>query len=226
LLVVAGTFAPSVSAVLVTATKSGGAGVRALLGRFLKWRVGLGWYAVALFGPPALMLAAVGPYAALGGTVPDFPGPSQWPLIVVYFALMLLVGGPLGEELGWRGFALPRLQASRSALWASAVLGVVWAFWHLPLFFVPGLPQAQVPFVLFVVQIVALSVIFTWAYNGSGGSLPVVLLLHASVNTWVDVVPVLPEATGSLVPWALTTALACVVVAALVIVYGPSRLSR
>jgi hypothetical protein len=225
LLVVLGTFAPSVAAVLVAARK-GGAGTRALLGQLLRWRVGPGWYAVALFGPAALMLVAIGLHVALGGAVPDFPEPSRWPLVAVNLVLVLLVGGPLGEELGWRGFALPRLQARHGALRASVVLGVVWALWHLPLFAVPGAPQGQVPFLLFVAQAVALSVFFAWAYNGSAGSLPIVLLLHASVNTWAGALRILPEATGSLLPWILATALACLVAVALVLAYGSSTLSR
>ncbi len=225
LLVVLGTFAPSVAAVLVAARK-GGAGARALLGQLLRWRVGPGWYAVALFGPAALMLVAIGLHVALGGAVPDFPEPSRWPLVAVNLVLVLLVGGPLGEELGWRGFALPRLQARHGALRASVVLGVVWALWHLPLFAVPGAPQGQVPFLLFVAQAVALSVFFAWAYNGSAGSLPIVLLLHASVNTWAGALRILPEATGSLLPWILATALACLGAVALVLAYGSSTLSR
>ena len=226
LLVVLGTFAPSVAAVLAAARKGGGAGTRALLGQLLRWRVGPGWYAVALFGPAALMLVAIGLHVALGGAAPDFPKPSRWPLVAVNLVLVLLVGGPLGEELGWRGFALPRLQARHGALRASVVLGIVWALWHLPLFAVPGAPQGQVPFLLFVVQAIALSIFFAWAYNGSAGSLPVVLLLHASVNTWAGALRILPEATGSLAPWLLATALAYVVAVALVLAYGPSTLSQ
>jgi hypothetical protein len=226
LLVVLGTFAPSVAAVLVAASKGGGAGARSLLEQLLRWRVGPGWYAVALFGPAALMLVAIGLHFALGGVAPDFPGPSRWPLVAVNLVLVLLVGGPLGEELGWRGFALPRLQARCGALRASVVVGVVWALWHLPLFAIPGAPQSQVPFSLFVVQAVALCVVFAWAYNGTKGSLPVVLLLHASVNTWAGALRILPEATGSLLPWLLATALACVVAVALVLAYGSSTLSR
>jgi membrane protease YdiL (CAAX protease family) len=139
LLLVLGTFAPSIAAVLVAARK-GGAETRALLGQFLRWRVGAKWYAVALFGPAALMLVAIGLHVALGGAVPDFPEPSRWPLVAVNLVLVLLMGGPLGEELGWRGFALPRLQARHGALRASVVLGVIWALWHLPLFAVPGAP--------------------------------------------------------------------------------------
>ena len=226
LLVVLGTFAPSVAAVLVAASKGGGAGARSLLGQLLRWRVRPGWYVVALFGPAALMMVAIGMYVALGGAAPDFPEPSRWPLVAVNLVLVLLIGGPLGEELGWRGFALPRLQARHGALRASVVVGVVWALWHLPLFAVPGAPQSQVPFSLFVVQAVALSVFFAWAYNGTKGRLPVVLLLHASVNTWAGALRILPEATGSLLPWLLATALACVMAVALVFAYGSSTLSR
>ena len=94
LLVVLGTFAPSVAAVLVAARKGGSAGARPLLGQLLRWRVGPGWYAVALFGPAALMLVAIGLHVALGGASPDFPEPSRWPLVAVNLVLVLPVGDP------------------------------------------------------------------------------------------------------------------------------------
>jgi hypothetical protein len=89
---------------------------RELLEGLLRWRVHAGWYAFALLGPPILMLVAMAIHVALGGAWPDYPAASRWPLFAIYFVAVLLVGGPLGEELGWRGYALPRLSAR---VWAS-----------------------------------------------------------------------------------------------------------
>jgi membrane protease YdiL (CAAX protease family) len=93
--------------------------------------------------------------------------------------------GPLGEEPGWRGYALPRLQVDRSALLSSIILGLLWALWHAPLVLLPewrnDLPMG--PFlILYPLYIVALTVIFTWTYNGAAGSVLITIVLHASFN--------------------------------------------
>lgn len=110
--------------------------------------------------------------------------------------MILLVGGPLAEEPGWRGFALPRLEQQVGPLLGTLILGALWGLWHLPLFlFTPGYNGAGtgfagigLPFVSFVIGEVALSVIFTWVFNNTGGSLWLSMLLHASVNTIIGAV--------------------------------------
>jgi membrane protease YdiL (CAAX protease family) len=160
--------------------------MRQLLAGVLKWRVGLGWMLFATLSPIALFaVAAVIGYAtnrtwpdlALLGEVDYLPYLG----IVGAFILWLLTFG-VGEEVGWRGFALPRLQQSHSALTATLMLGVAWALWHLPAFFykdtyvamglAAGLP-------LLLLSILAASIVFTWLYNSTHGSLLMVILFHA-----------------------------------------------
>jgi membrane protease YdiL (CAAX protease family) len=187
-----GTFGPLISAVLLTRVESGWAGVRELLGRVRRWRLGIGWYAFVLFGPGAVYLLAMALTAALGGTV-DVAKIDPWYTVPLLFLLVLFVGGPLGEEFGWRGYALPRLQERRSTLAAALILGVVWALWHLPNWWIPVTEQYEnvrgngnYLFFIgeFVLVLVALSVVFAFVYNGTGESMLAPLLLHASFNTW------------------------------------------
>ena len=98
------------------------------------------------------------------------------------------------EEIGWRGYALPRLQARHSALVASLVVGVVWAFWHVPKFLTAGGGQDDSSFWLFLVGTVATAVLFTWVFNSTGGSLLTVTLLHASLSTVAEHICRLPTA--------------------------------
>jgi membrane protease YdiL (CAAX protease family) len=126
------TFGPLIAAVVVLALTRGRSGVRELLSRMVRWRVGLRWYAVVLLLPVALILVAVYMNVLLGASAPSAAELGQWPRLFLMFPLLLIFDGPLGEEPGWRGYALPRLQAGRSALAASLVLGAIWAFWHLP----------------------------------------------------------------------------------------------
>lgn len=93
-----------------------------------------------------------------------------------------LFSGPLAEEAGWRGFALPRLQAKYNALVSSLILGVIWCCWHIPLFFVPGSSQQGIPFPIYLMLVVTLSIYFTWLYNNTGGSLVICVLAHFCFN--------------------------------------------
>ena len=112
-------------------------------------------------------------------------------MLLVEFVRVLFLGGPLGEELGWRGFALPRLQGRHTALTSSVVLGLVWGLWHIPLYFVPGTGQYEITRsgngVAFAIGgaatwTIGLSVLFTWLFNQTRGSLLVVIGFHAAVN--------------------------------------------
>lgn len=216
-LVLLGSFGPTLAAMVLTVMSDGKIGLKRLLGRLLRWRVGLRWYALVLLGPPAVALVAAVLAAALGGPswgfggaqIPEgLPAPLAALLLAQAFLGGLVLGGPLGEEVGWRGYALPRMQGERGALTSALILGAVWAFWHLPLFFVAGTVQFFLPFVPFVVGFVSLSVVFSWAYNGSGGSILICLLLHSVVNFSAGVLAVVPvRASDTSLPFYVYTAL-------------------
>ena len=142
-----GGLGPLLAALGVTAHELGGAGVRALLGQLLRWRVHPGWYAVALLGSVALALAQVALVVLLtGAALPPLPPPSRWLAVPIAFLMTVLLRGGLYEEVGWRGYALPRLQRRWGALPASLLLGLIWACWHLPQWFIPGQGQDSQPF--------------------------------------------------------------------------------
>jgi membrane protease YdiL (CAAX protease family) len=142
--------------------------------------------------PFLLALAGYGLYLLLGGSPTEG---WQWssPLLFVATVLFIffLCGGQ--EEAGWRGFALPRLQARYSALLSSLILGVIWALWHLPNFFLPGTTQSELPILWFMLLVPALTVILTWILNNTRGSLLPVMLFHAAVNTSCAAAPGRPR---------------------------------
>ena len=167
---------PNLAAVIVTAAVSGGAGVLALLERVIRFRVGLVWYLLAL-----LLVPVGGVLIRLASGLPlvltTMPGLSMAATLGV-----LMITGALGEEVGWRGFALPRLLERFSPIVASLLLGAVWGIWHLPSFFVSGLPQAGLQIPVFLVGALSLSVIVTWMLIHARGSVFLSMLLHFSVN--------------------------------------------
>jgi membrane protease YdiL (CAAX protease family) len=158
--------------------------VRGLLGRYIQWRFGLRWYLVALAGPPLVLILAV---ATVYGKAALPPLGEQGMEIRVAYLITLIVnlfiGGILGEEPGWRGFALPRLQARFGALTGSIILALFWSLWHLPLIVTPGGATWTGSIALYIVLNVALTVVHTWVFNGTRSSLLSVMLLHAAINT-------------------------------------------
>ena len=172
---VLGLFGPALAATLVTAMAEGGPGVRALLGRVVQWRVGWVWYAVAIGLPVVLTLAMVEIHRLLGGAVAAGPGD---PLALTAILALLVVG----EEIGWRGFALPRLQVRFGSLGASLVLGVLWAAWHLANVAIPGLERYGYAFPAFALFVIAQTILFTWIANHSRGSVLLAWLFHAAIN--------------------------------------------
>jgi membrane protease YdiL (CAAX protease family) len=219
------------AALLMTWLTLGRSGVISLLKRYLLWRVGWRWYLAAFFLLPILILGGVYINAALTGVPPDyssvmaykiFGASANLPLLVVPWFLYEIVTN--GEEIGWRGYVLPRLQAKYTALAASLILGVIWGFWHLPKFLSHW---NTVSFAWFMVHTLAGSVLYTWMYNGTRGSLLLVTLFHASANTAGMFVPmantVSNENMGTYVIYVLLEVLAALIV---VLVTGPERLSR
>jgi membrane protease YdiL (CAAX protease family) len=191
-------YAPSLAALAVAAFL-GRPALRDLFGRLLRWRVGLPWYLAAIFGMAAICLAAR--FVCSGFT--DAPLPAlaplaSWPGLIGAAVLALAVDpGPLGEELGWRGFALPRLQARWNGLTSALVLGAIWGVWHLPAFLIPGLPQHEIPIWAFMVSIVSGSVLMTWVVNKASGSVLPAILMHWSLNLFIDLHPQAAPFTAS-----------------------------
>jgi hypothetical protein len=221
-----GTFGPTLAALLLTGLISGRTGLRKLLRRLLIWRVSIFWYLFSFFSTAVGVLAAIGLHIGLGGAAPEFNDPSQLYLVIPAF-LYVLFTSVIGEEIGWRGYALPRLQEDHSALAASLILGLVWGAWHLPLFWMAGNFHQQIPISLFVLQTTGFSILYTWVYNNTRGSLLMAHLFHAASNTTIGVLPVLPMDTGgSLRPLWLVVGLLWIVAIAVMAIYGPERLSR
>ncbi len=205
-----GGFGPSLAAVALVWYEGGWAGLRSWLSRCLRWRVGWVWVAAALLLPLVVVALAAAIYVALGGTITQSPGYGHELLAAVNFALILLLGGPLGEEFGWRGYALPYLQKRYGWRVASLFLGIVWGTWHLPLFYIANTTQQHIPVALFMVSTVAMSVLFAWLYNRTAGSLIPAILFHTAINYWSWIIPVMPHG-GSVRPFALVTGLMVVV---------------
>lgn len=219
-----GGFAPTIVGLVLTATLTGEAGLRRLGRKLLDWRAGIGWYLLALAFVPVLLLVAVGLFRALGGTL--VLSPPNLVILVIGF-VYVLVTSVAGEEIGWRGFALPRLQRSYSALTASLLLGVVWFLWHLPLFYMESDFHRYIPIELFALQIVGFTVLYTWLFNNTRGSLLFPHLFHTATNFSFFVIPVLPMAPGD--PTATLWIGICilwVVVIGVILVAGPKDLSR
>ncbi len=186
--IIAATLAPATAAIIVTGLLEGKAGVARLLRRYLQWRVGLKWYLFVLVGIPIIIVLAT---IVLPGAITAFAG-GVWPLLLAYplhFLITVFCGGPLGEEAGWRGFALPRLQERHGPLLGSTILGVLWSLWHFPLFWVGVWNEPTiVNMVLFIVAITALTIIMGWVYNHVAGSLLITMLMHATFNTFANYV--------------------------------------
>jgi membrane protease YdiL (CAAX protease family) len=179
----AGAYGPSVSAVATAAIHGGRSELRALFAKLLRWRVGWSWYVLALLGPPAFVWIGAAVHAMLGGTV----GTSgmEWPLRATLVLATFIPFGPLGEELGWRGYALPRLERQLSPLVSSVTLGIIWAAWHIPMFWFPpvGLPPRSFSAVgVWTANVLSFSILLSYAARHTRYSIPIAVLLHATLN--------------------------------------------
>jgi membrane protease YdiL (CAAX protease family) len=230
LLLLVGTFAPTVAALAMTGILEGKSGVKKLLARFLVWRVGLRWYLVTLLLVPVAFLAAMGIYVLQGGVLGRFDA-GQWYMVLLgpVFALPLFVG----EELGWRGYALPRLQRKYSALWSSIIVGVLWVFWHAPAFWAPagtaisGQPVTLLAIGWYLLLDIGLSILHTWIYNNTKKSVLLAVLFHGmytSDSLW----PLFPDVSSNALNQTVKLVIIPVWVMAVLVIarFGAARLSR
>ncbi|HMD89185.1 MAG TPA: type II CAAX endopeptidase family protein [Anaerolineaceae bacterium] len=224
------TFGPAVSAYIMFRITEGKAGWLGVRNRIKQVRAGWVWYVFILLGIPALILFGI---LVLPGALSSFQGLPQFFLVRYPFLFILIFfgGGPLGEEIGWRGFALPRMQSRYGALRATLLLGVLWTFWHLEDFLTAsqgggpgtGLSAFYFNLPIFFLQVMALAIIMTWVFNHTQGSIFIAILLHASYDTFGSTVQPLFSA-----PIVSRTNLAFVIgfalLAILVIILTGSRL--
>lgn len=214
-------YGPTLAALLVTGLVGGKKGIRTLLGRLLIWRVGWQWYAVTILGPGLVFFGAVQLHALRGGVGQPLPH-FTWQTLLLLPVVFLVRGIVNGEEIGWRGFALPQLQTRWNALGSSLILGGIWALFHLPIFFVQGNSvlgsQSEMNPFGFLLSTLASAILVTWVFNNTRGSLLLAYLYHAAVNTWSSEIFRNNSLDGAL----LTLAAAIIVV----VIFGPDRLAR
>jgi membrane protease YdiL (CAAX protease family) len=202
-------YAPSLLSLVLTAVFEGGAGLRNLLARLNPLRAPLWWFVVI---PVAFVIIALVPglvaWVIGRGEAPAFAG---WAFVGSALTVMFLAEpGPLGEELGWRGFALPRMHTIWSPRKASLILGVIWAVWHLPAFFISGSPQQALALPFFIAGAISISVMASWLFVNTAGSVLLSMLLHRMANGANDITGVTFE----------TYAVGTMVVAALLLAFG------
>jgi membrane protease YdiL (CAAX protease family) len=185
-------FGPLSAALIVTGLTEGGKGLRKLLGRLVKWRVGFRYFAFVILGPIGLFALAMLVNRLITGAWPDLHllGEADYlPYLTPIGTLALwLLTYSLGEETGWRGFALPHLQRNRPASSATLILALFWACWHIPAFFFRDTytDMGIIGYPVFAISILFTTMVFTWLYNSTGGSLLLVVLFHAFFN-WLSV---------------------------------------
>jgi membrane protease YdiL (CAAX protease family) len=188
---ITGLLGPILSGFVMTAVTEGRAGIHRWLRRIVLWRVGLRWYLFALIGLPLAMVLAT--IIVRPGALESFQ--TLVPLSVLpylgAFVFMVLIGGPLFEEPGWSGFALPRLQRVHSPLVGGLILGSLWALWHLPGFLIPSQDLTDIPprgtvldFFVFALALIGLRLVMQWVFNNTKGSVLMAILIHASWNTF------------------------------------------
>src|SRR5215212_3456349 len=220
------TWVPAIAALLAAALTGARGALRELGSRLVRWRVGWQWYLVVILGPAAFSLAVAGVYTLLGGSWSEAAPPAllEGPLLFLpLFLLILTLTDGLGEELAWRGFALPRLLTRYNALAASLILGVIWALWHLPLLWTQGNGMFHQPVWLLLLDVTAKSVLFTWVFLHTRGSVLIAMLFHGATNLFL----VSPDvaSTGDLTLPLLAAVAKWVLVGIVLLVAGP-RLVR
>jgi membrane protease YdiL (CAAX protease family) len=173
---------PALAALIVSRLADGKTGLQELFHGLMRWRVGPGWYLVSVLGPFVLFVVAQIITKRLGlSVIPRGMPVAAFPAVILVFAISLFAN--TCEEIGWRGFALPRLQKRFNALMATLVVGVLWGLWHLPLFLWLGQPMSESPIALFI-SMVANAFILTWIYNSTQGSIALVALFHFAGNVF------------------------------------------
>jgi membrane protease YdiL (CAAX protease family) len=228
-------FSASLAGIIITGVISGWAGVKALLGRFLIWRFGIGWWLAALLLPALATLGSVLLSSLFGGR-PLNTSQLQPLYTLIPLLLMKVIQAGVGEEFGWRGFALPRLQSRHNALVASIIVGVMHGLWHWPLYCVEPMTQyyEQVAWGFFpallidTVMVTLWSIMYTWLYNNTKGSVLIAAFFHGVVPTWMTYLAATSAWGGEIDmgPFVWYIGVFAVINIIIIATYGPAHLSR
>ena len=205
-------FSPLLSALVVVSIVDGRAGLRRLGSRLVRWRVAWWWYAIALAVPVGAQFAAIAANRAAGAGAPTWDQFTTWHAVLTVFAMNMVfpLGGQLGEEPGWRGFALPRLQADRSPLHATLILAVLVTGWHVPLAFAPAFDLGPID----IATTFAVTIWYAWLFNHTGGSVLLTLVAHSAEGT-LHTSDLWSGADASRFPWMYLAAWGLVAIALL-----------
>ena len=225
-------FSASLAGVILTAIASGKAGLREMFRRLLIWRAGVGWWAFAVFALGLMYLGGILLAAIFTGSALEIPLAQPLYMFFPLLIMQFFTDSGLGEELGWRGFLLPRMQARYNALVSSLIVGTLWGLWHLPLFMVEGFPpyynMAQkwgvVPSLLGLTLFITIpwAILFTWLYNNTKGSLLLAFVFHASQACFA----ILVDPNNLINPYMGYMAIMSIIAIVVVLISGPKNLSR
>jgi membrane protease YdiL (CAAX protease family) len=225
-----GALSSSLAAIVLVVVEGRKGGLRELLGRALIWRVGIQWWAIALVFAVIPSVAALYLFNLLGGPPVDWSGLPPLYTVVPMFILLTVAAG-IGEEFGWRGFLLPRLQTRHNALVSALIVGVIWAIWHIPMFFIKGTSQYDqqlqaglLPAILaYSVFVIVNSIQFTWVFNNTRGSVLLAAVLHGASNTWGGYIDVYRGHFGGILTFGAVSVLVSIII---VLLAGATDLSR
>ncbi len=218
-----GAFGPLIAAIVVTAAWEGPRGLVALFRKAFNYHFSRRWWLFVLLLFPLLVVLAFFLGVATDGVIPGSEVFSNPLILFPALFSVLFLSGPFEEEFGWRGYALPRLQAKSGALVSSLILGFIWAAWHIPQFLIPSNGMFyKTPFWTFVPTVIAATVLFTWIYNNTNGSLLAMLLVHTTFNLSMFSFPVLDTNFG----YAYVLAVFAVSAAVVTAVFGARDLKR
>ena len=225
-------FSVSLAGIILTAIVSGKAGLRKMFRKLLIWRVGIQWWVIALFAVAFIYLGGMFLVSLFNGVSLDLSHVGPIYMIIPLLLFATLTHGGLGEELGWRGFLLPRLQVRYSALVSSIIIGILWGLWHTPLFLIEGIPfyyelgqtYGVIPAVLGLSFLLTVpwSILLTWMYNHTKGSLLLVCVFHGA-EAWKEYFVDPEMLAASEVGFAVVLTIVAIVV---VFTSGAENLSR
>lgn len=202
-----GRWAPGIAAILLIGLFAGKGDIGALFRPVKIWRVNIGWYAFALLFQPVLFFATkfidglLGNFYEVASPLASVTGQAPIPFVILVIVISAIPGAFM-EELGWRGFALPRLQGRTTALTASVILGFVWGLWHIPSMFFFGQTDA-LSIVIAVINFIPATILFTWLFNNTKGSLLLATLFHASTQYSNNFLGVIPTQTANILVWLI-----------------------